>query len=381
MKKKQKIGLITIYHVPNYGSVLQALATQFLLEKKGFECSIINYKYPNEWHQKQRIIVKRTLLYKLIHEIAYILGLTPYLRKNKYLPKFRAKYFNYSKPYDNLDSLKEEKWDEYSAFAVGSDQVWNPQYTFGDSVFLLSFIPDNKFRFSLASSFAVKEIPEKYKDKYRKYLEKFTHISIREQNGINVLKSLGIKNNAKIILDPTLLLTKEDWLQLFPSSKRTFKRKYILLYLLTYAFEPRPYVFHLLKYYKEKLNCDIIALEGYATKKDALGVHMKDYTAATIPQFINLFSNAELVITTSFHGTAFALNYERPLISIIPNNNADDRQYSLLKKLELEQCIVPLNTPFEKINPYYEKISLKTKLNILRNDSINWIDSVLKEIN
>ena len=108
---------------------------------------------------------------------------------------------------------------------------------------------------------------------------------------------------------------------------------------------------------------------------------MKDYTAATIPQFINLFSNAELVITTSFHGTAFALNYERPLISIIPNNNADDRQYSLLKKLELEQCIVPLNTPFEKINPYYEKISLKTKLNILRNDSINWIDSVLKEIN
>lgn len=373
----KKIGLITIYHVPNYGSVLQAYATQTLIEKNGFECVMLNYKYPNEWHYQIDPSRKNK---SLKSKIAHLFNLSANHRKANLLTAFRKKQFHFSKCYHNLDELKNENWKDYSAFMVGSDQVWKAQYTLGDSAFLLSFIPDNKFRFSFASSFAAKRIPNAYKEKYKKYLSKFSYLSTREQNGIEVVRDLGINIDVKVVLDPTLVLNKEEWLNLIPRSNFKKKKKYILLYLLTYAFEPRPYIFHLLNYLKNKYGYEIIALEGYTKMSKASGVKMKDKTDSTIPEFIDLFNQAEMVVTTSFHGTAFALNFDKPLISIVPDNKEDDRQSSLLKQLNLKQCIAQINTPFEKINPFYNLIDKETKLNQLRSQSINWLVNILSNI-
>ena len=220
---KRKVGLITIYHVPNYGSVLQTYATQILLEKLGYECDIINYKYPNEYHHS---LGRRKQSLK--SKIGRLLGLSASHIKSKKLVCFKKEHFNFTKLYSHLNELKNADWGNYDLFVVGSDQVWKSKYTLGDTAFLLSFVPESKKRISIASSFATNSIPTEYRETYRKHLEKFNAISVRESNGIGIIKNeLNLQCAAEVVLDPTLLLNKEEWLNIVPRSNFKKKKKYI----------------------------------------------------------------------------------------------------------------------------------------------------------
>lgn len=361
-----KIGLFTIYHVPNYGSVLQTFATQSLFEKLGVRCSIINYKYPNDWHYKHGF--KKPSLKK-----KFLLKIKP-TAKNIVLNSFRKRYFNFTRLYKNIDELIKENWDSYDAFVVGSDQVWNHKYMLGDSAFLLSFVPINKKRYSLASSFSLQSLSDQFVPKYREELLKFTALSVREINGVNIINNqLNIDKKVKVVLDPTLLLSKNDWLSRFCIREKRRMRPYILFYMLTYAFETRPYIFEVTKYFQKKYNCDVLALEGYEKPENSNALEMYDVSASSIPEFINLFVNAEMVVTSSFHGTAFAVNFGIPLISIVPENSYDDRQSSLLKRLHLDNCIIKVNSDIDAINPQYDIIAEQNALQLLRDESISWI--------
>lgn len=365
----KKVGLITIYHVPNYGSVLQAYATQVLLEKLGHECKVINYKYPNEYHYSKGRI-KASLLSKIVRR----LGLKPAHRKANKLNSFKKKHFNFTKLYSHLNELKQEDWSQFDTFVVGSDQVWKSKYTLGDTAFLLSFTPDNKKRVSIASSFATSSIPDEYREKYKECLSRFNAISVREENGIDIIKNeLALDCKPTVVLDPTLLISKEEWLVTIPRSNFKKTKKYILLYMLTYAFEPRPYIFEILKHLQTQDNYDIIALEGYTPPEKANGIRMINKTDSSINEFIDLFANADVVVTSSFHGTAFAVNFGIPLVSIVPSDNGDDRQSTLLNNLGLEQCITPVGTDIQKINPLYDQTKNRENLQKARKASINWI--------
>lgn len=370
---KRRVGLITIYHVPNYGSVLQTYATQILLEKLGYECDIINYKYPNEYHhslgrQKQSIKSK----------IGRLLGLSASHRKEKKLESFKKRHFNFTKLYSHLSELKKANWEKYDIFVVGSDQVWKSKYTLGDTAFLLSFAPENKKRLSIASSFATSSIPKEYRERYKRELEKFNAISVRESNGADIIKDdLKLQCNAEVVLDPTLLLNKEEWLSIVPRSNFRKQKKYILLYMLTYAFEPRPYIFDVIKHLQSLDDYEVIALEGHTPVEKAQGVVMIDKSDSSIPEFIDLFANADVVVTSSFHGTAFAVNFGIPLISIVPGDNGDDRQSSLLKAIELDCCIANTQTEIKSIGYKYDKYKSLKNLESLRNKSIDWISDKL----
>lgn len=370
---KGKVGLITIYHVPNFGSVLQTYATQEVIRKLGYECIVLRYKYPNEWHYtqgRQRPSLKS--------RIGHLLGLKPAHRKANKLEKFRRKFLNFSRLYDSLDAMNDENWTQYHSVAVGSDQVWNARFTLADSAFLLSFLPDSVRRLSIASSFALNSLPVELCEKYRKYLSRFNALSVREKNGIDIIRNqLKLNSNPVIVLDPTLLLGSEDWLSLLPRSRFVKRKKYILLYMLTYAFEPRPYIFDVLKYMSEKYGYEILALEGYTSAQQAKGLVMQNKTDSSISEFIDLFANADMVVTSSFHGTAFAVNFGIPLISIIPNDKGDDRQSSLLRQLGLEQCIVPIGTEIESIDPNYDIIKANNNLSQIRHDCLEWINENL----
>ena len=366
---KGKVGLITIYHVPNFGSVLQTYATQEVIRKLGYECVVLQYKYPNEWHYAQG-----RLCPSIKFRVGRLLGLRPIHRKVNKLETFRKRFLNFSRPYASLDVMKDEDWSGFHAVAVGSDQVWNARFTLADSAFMLSFLPKGVRRISIASSFASKSLPVEVRDKYRKYLSRFDALSVREQNGIDIVnQELGLDCNPAIVLDPTLLLSREEWLSLIPRSKFVKKKKYILLYMLTYAFEPRPYIFKVLKHMSEKYDYEIFALEGYKPADQAEGVVMKDKTDSSISDFIDLFANADMVVTSSFHGTAFAVNFGIPLVSIIPNDKGDDRQSSLLRQVGLEDCIVPIGTDLGTIMPYYNKDYIENNLSKIRNNCLDWI--------
>lgn len=374
MNTMKKIGLITIYHVPNFGSVLQTYATQILLEKLGYECNIINYKYPNKWHHMQGTPKQSFKAF-----IGHLFGIKPAHRKANKLKEFKKEHFKFTRLYKDLDELKNADWSYYDMFVVGSDQVWKSQFTRGDSAFMLSFIPEEKPRISIASSFASKNISDAVKDKYRKYLRKFNAISVREKNGISIIKDeLKIECTPEVLLDPTLLLSKEEWLETIPRSTFKKKKKYILLYMLTYAFEPRPYIFDILKHMQQQDDYDILALEGYTPKEDANGLEMIDKTDSSIPEFIDMFANADIVVTSSFHGTAFAINFGIPLISVVPNGDEDDRQTTLLKSVGLGSCIAAHKKPIEEIRQNYNVCKLQDKLSDLREASIKWIKENLQ---
>ena len=221
-------------------------------------------------------------------------------------------------------------------------------------------------------------MPSKYVRLFHDELNNFKAISVREDNGVSIITDcLKLDKNVKVALDPTLLLSKEQWLKLITRSSFKKKRPYILLYMWTYAFEPRPYILRVIEHYKKKMNADVIVLEGHR-ELTGLNCRFVDANNSSIPKFIDLFANADLVITSSFHGTAFAINFGVPLISIVPNEIGDDRQSSLLKKVGAESSIVKIGTKIDNINPNYSK---QFVLNALRNErfkTLNWLhDSLL----
>lgn len=367
-----RIGLITIFQVPNYGSVLQTYATQFMLEKMGVECNVINYRYPNEWHWKHG--AKRPSGWK-----AMIRRLIP-SRKTVVLRQFREKFLNFTPLFNNLDEMHNADWSNYDAFVVGSDQVWNAKFVLGDCVFMLSFAPECKPRYSLASSFASNSLPKQYLHIYKRELLKFTALSVREKNGVSIInEELGINKTVEVLLDPTLLLSEDEWLKAIPRSRILKRRPYILFYMWDYAFDPKPYIFEVTKFFQQKMNCDVIALEGWKNQKCTDGLVMENRSSSTVSEFIDLFANADMVITSSFHGTAFALNFGVPLVSIFPKTNGDDRQYSLLKSLDCSNCGIKIGDIITEIDPLYDIDKEQKLLNSIREKNIKWIrDNIIR---
>lgn len=363
-----RIGLLTIYHVPNYGSVLQAYASQAIFEKMGAACDIINYKYPNEWHWKHGAIKPRGLR-------AWVRRFVP-SKKTLILSRFRHHYFHFTQRFNNLDEMRAADWSRYCAFVVGSDQVWNTRFVLGDSAFILSFAPKSKPKYSLASSFAMKSLPEQYREKYKRELLTFSALSVREKNGVAIInQELRINKPVEVLLDPTLLLSREEWLEAIPRSNFQKKRPYILFYMWDYAFDPKPYIFEVTKYFRQHTGYDIIALEGWKKPEQAYGLIMENRCTSSIPEFVDLFANADLVITSSFHGTAFALNFGVPLISILPDSMDDERQLSLLDSLDCSCCGVKIGTPLPEINPVYNVDDEQGLLDSIRRNNIMWINN------
>ena len=372
----KRIGVITIYTEPNYGSVLQAYATQILLTHLGLDCKIIKYKYPNEWNHQQGY-PRSSALRLFIRS----LGLKNPHKKINRLKDFIKKNFNLTQEFENLEALNNYDWNKnFDIVAVGSDQVWNYRYLYGESAFMLSFLPEGFKRISIASSFACKEIAPKYFDKYKKYLSKFLALSVRENYGEEILKKqLGLEQDIKVVLDPTLLLSSQQWLEAIKEKpiKRIKSNKFILLYGLYYAFEPRPYIFEVLKYFKKKLGCEVVALEGYTKPSQAGGLEMIDCTDASLYEFIYLFNHAEMVVTSSFHGTAFALNFSKPLVAVTPDNGIDDRLHSLLNQVGAENSAISKDSPLENINPCYETEKVEKSLKKLRNDAVAFLKNII----
>lgn len=364
-----KIGLTTIYNVPNYGSVLQAFATQELLKSLGHEVNIIQYDYFNKRYYKERGYGPswREKFYPLKSLFM------PWCRAAK-LKRFRKDYLNFTPLFHDLDELKAHDWAKFDAFVVGSDQVWNTKFLLGDPGFLLQYVPDEKSRFSLSSSFATQTVNPKYNQLFKQELSKFKALSVREKNGVNIIHNqLKISTPVEVTLDPTLLLSKVQWQDKFPMKSRVHKEPYILYYMLPYAFEPRPYIYGLVKHYQDELNCDVVALEGIRDSRDCKDVSFKDADNSSIPEFIDLFANASLVITSSFHGTAFALNFGIPLISVVPDNSGDDRQTTLIESCGAIGSIAQIGKDVRLIDPFYNKNAITERLTQMRNISINWI--------
>lgn len=372
----KSIGIITIHKINNYGSVFQAYALQKACEDLGYKVEIIDYNFPNSFHIPQKYATKVDTHPNEPKWVKFLYAFD-LIRQHKGIRNFVLKYENLSSnQYTNPSDL-EIAPPHYDVYITGSDQLWNPRHCNADPAFMLHFAPDNALKISYAASIGTNSIPSELKPQYQKLLERYAHIAVRENSGVPVVKEIADKD-ATVVLDPTLLLDRKQWNQI-ATPRRLFKKKYILCYFLNYTFNAFPYVDHLAEYMQKQTGYEIVRV---ARPPHKLGIPHTHYRVGASPEeFLALIRDAEMVLTTSFHGTAFAVNYGKPVFTVVQDRNASDsRQVSLMQNLGLEEQVLTITDEMPDKNRFtYDESSEQKRLDTLRQKSLEYLICALKD--
>lgn len=370
------VGIITIFNVNNYGAELQAYATQKALQQMGYDAELINYPfYKNERHIPTDaskpvfpMPFKKRLVEWAYPKVANLKLLFQHaISGEKRLSNFAGFHNQFTKlspEYRTIEALYNAE-KKYDAYIVGSDQVWNPGVYSSLNPYFLKFAPKERKRISYASSFGVASVPEYSKAYYREVLAGLDAISVREENAVQLVKDLCGKD-AQWVLDPTLLLNVQEWMEV-AKPVADLPEKYLLLYELT----PCPYLKALaLKIAKEEgLKVVRITKDAALVEKDGSIINVTD---AGPSEFLWMFDHADFVVTNSFHGTAFSINFNKDFYVVTParmNNNS--RQQSILRLFNLSDRIIKEGEPlpgnnlwkidFEPVNDILERERTKSK--------------------
>jgi len=332
-----KIGIMTFWNAEdNYGQILQCYALQKYLINLGHDAYLIKYDRHGE-SQKKMIQGGFKLKYLNIIKIIkiIILKIKIYLakRKNK-MRKFHEFKEKYIKQTDITYLYKDLKLKppDADAYIVGSDQVWNfsndelQNARSNLHAFFLDFGKNNIQRLSYAASFCSKVLPKEFINEITPLLQRFNYVSVREQEGLEICRQCSI-SNAELVIDPTFLLKAEEYRSLYLNENvKIPNRPYILLYILGYSINTKV-IKNIIKYAK-LLNLQIIYITGHYR----FDKYYRYYYYATIPEWLGLIDNAEIVITNSFHGCAFSLIFNKKF-AVIPFNKKLEDQNSRFNSL------------------------------------------------
>lgn len=356
-----KAAVITLHSVCNYGTQLQAYATQEKLKQYFEDVSFINYKR-RDTYGKELI---KTFTKGNIFKLPIIM---PTIINWKYtFGNFQKKYLNISsKEYLKIEDFKNFE-DIADVYFSGSDQVWNTGWNNGIiPPFYLSFVPENKQRYAYASSFGKKKLSEEEIKETEQYLKKYDKISVREESGVDILnKQLNI-NNVTRIVDPTLAMEPQFWRNIAPKSK--IKGDYILIYNLN-----RNKKFD--EYAKKLSKKTGLKLYRFCTRYDQIFRCGKSILIPEILDLITLIDNAKIVLTDSFHATAFSMNLNTEPICIYPDNYSG-RLSEFLKLVNSEQRHAKDYDDFEVVDRHVDF----EQVNKILDDERKKVDYFLEEI-
>ena len=353
---KKNIGIITFHSDTNYGAFLQAFALTQCLRLEGYKASIIDYrKIPNVPH------------YGLIKSIASRLFDIPRSRR----------YFKFIAPmlsnvlYYSFEVFKNRFSEEFDVLVSGSDQIWNPKCT-GDVLnpaYFLAFVSKEKYKkISYASSIGsyVYNIEEQ---KYvSKWLGEYAHLSSREQQGADQLMSF-LNKNVKVVLDPTLLLDREEWIS--HAERVNLNEKYVLVYYIDELEEVMEYARNM----ADKIGAKVALISNMINKPKGVDIIVRHCGPA---QFLWLFDNAEYICTNSFHGTAFAVNFNKNFVSIL-KRNSPQRQQTLLRNVGLISRLLDNISQLGKLPLKVDFSEANKMLAELRQDSLAYLISAIEK--
>lgn len=381
-----KIGVITIEKVNNYGAELQATATIKVLQGMGYETEIIDYCYYKNWNFKDTRIsapfvsmsVKGRLMYwvkyRLVNRI--VAKILPLLyptvkRRIQRFEDFHKINTRMSKRYLSMPELYQTKMD-YDVYVVGSDQVWNPSASSSIEPYFLTFAPKEAKKISYASSFGVSNIPASLYEKYKRLLSNIDYLSVREQTGVCLVKTLTGRD-ATCVLDPTLLLNKKQWGNIMLAYPHMPSR-----YILVYQLLPSETLPSLAKSIAEEMKCPIyyLAKRAYAVNAPNGMRMIKDAGPA---EFLWLIKNASCVVTNSFHGTAFSVNFCTPFYTVLNSKRGSNaRITSLLNSVNLMGRIVYEGDKLPFFS-FYDANYVQKHIEMLRKDSTSYLEKALKK--
>lgn len=373
MIKMKKVIITTFFKAENYGAMLQAYALQTLLLKLGYDVEILNYRdsaiedvYKINSKKKQNIYLTiRSFLRKIIFYKQRK------KRHNQFL-NFQRKYLKIGdKEYWLVEEIKRDP-PEADIYITGSDQVWNSSITKGVSdVYTLNFGHDKTRRIAYAASIGTTQISPNEIGHFKEKISVIDDISVREATAKNVLEQLLVEKTIDVALDPVLLRSKGEWQSDLPELDGE-KEKYILAYHV----EESPEYRKIVKYLSEVTALKIIHFE---IRKKYDNVLYSAYTKGPM-EFVNLIKNAEYIITTSFHGTAFSIVFHKKFW-VVPHKFTGTRVTDMLEKFGIQDRAVCTLEKFKK-KEYDQEIDY-VKVAILlekeRKNSLQWLRTAMGE--
>ncbi|MEK5052435.1 polysaccharide pyruvyl transferase family protein [Niallia sp. FSL K6-0212] len=376
----KKIGILTINDYDNYGNRLQNYASQEVLKSLGFSVETVIHKTKKD--MKTSSLEKMKNLKGLsVSEISkrfnnkwkkYLYNKKVKDIKPKRLRAFKEftdTYISETDYYITAEYIPDDLGNKYDYFVTGSDQVWNPTFTDRrySTIDFLTFAPKEK-RISYAASFGVSEIPNEFVEEYTGLISGMNKISVREQAGAEIVKKLT-KKNATVLVDPTMMLTKDKWLSISKKPKTKLTRnKYLLTYFLGKQSKVNKKIINEIA---RKNNLEIINLAD---------VEDKEAFITGPSEFIDFINSASVFCTNSFHGVVFSILLETPFI-VFPREGTvmsmNSRIDTLLSTFNLQtRTISNINTNEQVFEMDYTHT--KSILEKERKKAINFLKDALQ---
>ncbi len=307
----KKIGTITFHWSENYGAVLQSFALQRYLRSLGADTEIIDY------------VPRRTLMIQTLDKLRR--GNVQYFKKRRLFRKFRKKELCLSKRTYHTNRALHRYCQGYDKIICGSDQIWNESFCNGAEgkptlSYFLDFADGKTQKIAYAASFGTEKLEKQTKERIKPFLQKFSHISVRENSGKDILEELGI--SAQTVLDPTFLLPKAAYEELLRGKR----------------FEAAQPVFAYVLHHNQSMAQKIVqGVQKHFNEEEtgAKELHIGLY------EWLYRLLNAEFVVTNSFHGVALSVIFHRPFLAVpVERSGMNDRIRTLLTNLGLEERIV-----------------------------------------
>lgn len=353
---------ITVHVGFNFGSKLQAVATSEVLKKVGYEPTCVNYIPPRVAHQRYWKRARKSPV-KLLRRILFypILLLT-----ERNFDGYLRKHIRLSKPFYAQDNFN-ENCPKADVYISGSDQLWNCKHNEGnDKHYFFDGIEGTKIAFS--SSFGMTSLPVDYEQYVRNQLLKYKAISVREQSAVDLLNRMGIE--ATHVLDPTLMLHKEDWKPF--ASRRLVKDKYLFVYL-PYNIKDKDLVYQSVRKIADKNGLKVVSYSD--------NIIRDKYSDKTI-YFVNpgdvlsLLLHADVVVTNSFHGTAFSINLNKQFWVYMPSKFST-RITSILDKCGLNDRLLETLITHNQMDSYIDYTKVNVILNGERTIALDFLKKAL----
>lgn len=357
----KKVLFITRHAVPNYGSILQAIASVEYFRLNGIEAEVLDYVPQNEKPENLYIPMlasSRFSNYRFLKGVYTLIRRPDFKIMGEKFREYQKNLLPLTKEYNHLDENSELV--KYDAYITGSDQVWGKialdPY---DKHYFWDFIKDDNI-FSFSASFGKTQYSKEELEVFEELLKKYRGITVRENTALDILKKMNIYN-AKQILDPTLLVEKKYWNSFASSCMK--RDKYIVVYQIHDNKEMNVYAKKMEKY----LGIPLIRVSNSFSHIIRNG---KLVYLPTPEEFLGLIRSAEYVLTDSFHATVFSILFERNF-SIVHSGVTNTRIESLLKTFDLENRSIKgfddftqtqRRIDYQKVNEILEKEREKSNL-------------------
>lgn len=370
-----KIGILTFHRAHNYGALLQAYALLTYIKSLGHNVEIIDYwpDYHNEDYKLIPYFKAKTLKGKIKSLLLFIIGFQRIIKRSNGYKQFIKEKFNLSKK-PQYTYEKGMLNAEYDLVIYGSDQIWRrsnyPLFKGFSDVYYGAYPTSVNQKITYAASMGIIDISNEEKTYIKTSLKNFNSISVREKKLKELIESFT-NNPVSLVLDPVFLLSKSNWSELSIKTLNKYSKKYILFYQLNPSKEAIDLTNEIKAYY----GYDVVEIRG---RVEPLLFQKRYYQTGNPTEFISLVNNAEIVVSTSFHGVAFSILFEKQFYTLGMNNNSE-RVRSLLDQLGISNRFIKNNIDID-YSKGIDYSSVNAKLEVLKKESQNYLIKAIKNV-